>query len=106
MDYLAKFQSFTNVEELNEAVLAHVSRCKHELTNTNIAVLNELNQHAVEYSGAAHVTMLIIADSINKSRKTVQRSVRKLEQLKIIKTRPVARESGAQDANIYIFLEH
>lgn len=104
MNYLANFQPFTNVNELNEAVSSHITRCKIELTDTNQDVLEVLNYHAAKFPGVAHLTLSTIAYSINKSRRTVQRSIRKLEQLKIITRKPAARKSGAQDANLYIFL--
>lgn len=104
MEYLAKFQQFTNSDELNEAVSSHIARCLNELTDTNIDVLYTLNAHATEYPGVAHVKLTTIANSINRSRRTAQRSVRKLEQLRIITRRPIAQRTGAQDANLYTFL--
>lgn len=104
MNYLANIQSFKNVDELNEAVSSHIARCKIELTDTNLDVLDALNDHATEFPGIAHVTLSTIANSVNKSRRTVQRSVRKLEQLRVITRRPIVGRSGAQDANIYTFL--
>lgn len=104
MNYLANFQSFTNADDLNESVLSHITRCKIELTDTNLDVLDALNDYAVEFPGVAHVTLSTIANSVNKSRRTVQRSVRKLEQLSIITRSPIAQKSGGQDANIYTFL--
>ena len=104
MNHLANIESFTNVDELNEAVSSHIARCKIELTDTNLEVLDVLNDHAVEYPGVAHVTLSTIANSVNKSRRTVQRSVRKLEQLRVITRRPIVGRTGAQEANLYTFL--
>jgi len=104
MEYLEKYQRFTNAEELSEALTSHIVRCLNELTDTNLDVLHALNSYAKEYPGVAHVKLTTIANDVNKSRRTAQRSVRKLEQLKIITRRPIAQRTGAQDANLYTFL--
>lgn len=104
MNYLGKLEYFKSPDELNEAVSSHIARCQTELTDTNLDVLAALNAHATELPGVAHVKLLTIANSVNRSRRTAQRSVRKLEQLGIITRRPIAQRSGAQDANLYTFL--
>lgn len=105
MHYLAEFQSFKTKFELNEAISSHITGCKIELTDTNLDVLDALNYHATAFPGVGQLKLSTIARDVKKSRRTVQRSIRKLEQLKIINRRPIIRKTtGAQDANLYILL--
>jgi predicted transcriptional regulator len=105
MDYLKNHQPFTNKRELNEAVSSHLYRCNFELNKTDKSVIEMLSRYAVKYPGVAHLKMDTLSQAIKKNTRTIQRSIRKLEELKIVERKSFTREvSGGYGANLYIFL--
>lgn len=105
MHYLQEHQPFSSVNELNEVVGAHFERCNYQLNETDRDVLVLLSRYAVKYPGVAHLKIDTITKSVKKSGRTIQRSIRKLEELKIVERKPFTRKvSGGYGANLYIFL--
>lgn len=105
MNYLASYQSFQHKNELNETVSAFLIRNKYGLNKTDQDVLVLLSRYAVKYPGVAHLKVSTIVEAVKKSIRTVQRSIRKLEHLQIIKRKPFTRKKrGGDGANLYIFL--
>lgn len=105
MNYLQKHQPFQTKKELNETLAAHIARCRFELNETDRDILMMLSRYAVKYPGVAHLKLDTISKTVNKSSRTIQRSIRKLEQFNIIKTQPFMRQkTGGFGANLYIFL--
>jgi predicted transcriptional regulator len=105
MNYLSEFQSFATKEELNQAVFSHKDHHRSQLNDTDQKVLIMLSQYAVKFPGVAHLKLSTIAEAINKSERTVRRSLEKLAHLNIIERQPFLREkTGGHGANIYIFL--
>ncbi|WP_371812366.1 helix-turn-helix domain-containing protein [Sporosarcina sp. Marseille-Q4063] len=53
-----------------------------------------LSRYAVKYPGIAHLKVETISKTIEKTIRTIQQSIRKLEELKIIERKPFTRENG------------
>lgn len=105
MNYLQQYQSFASKYELNEAVAKHLHEKRNNLNETDLSVLTYLSRHAVKYPGVAHLKVATIAEMIQRSSRTVRRSIEKLEQLHIIQRKIFnRRKTGGQGANLYIFL--
>ncbi|MFD1928862.1 helix-turn-helix domain-containing protein [Sporosarcina siberiensis] len=105
MNYLTNHQPFQSKHELNEATASHLGRCKYELNETDRDVLLMLSRYAIKYPGVAHLKVATIAKHVDKSERTIQRAIRKLERLQIIEIKPFIRQvSGGFGANLYIFL--
>lgn len=105
MNYLYEYSTFETVEALNEAIDGHIQRNQYELNKTDRDVFLMLSRYAVKYIGAAHLKAETIAKAIGKSKRTIQRSLRKLERLKMIERRAfIRKKSGGNGANIYIIL--
>ncbi|ASN05298.1 helix-turn-helix domain-containing protein [Virgibacillus necropolis] len=105
MNYLSQYQPFNDKHELNEAVSDHLSRCKYDLNETDRDVLMMLSRYSVKYAGVSHLKVTTIANTVGKTKRTVQRTIRKLERLHIIETRSFLRKvTGGLGANIYVFL--
>lgn len=105
MNYLSEYAMFDSVKEMDEAINLHIRRNQYELNETDRDVLMMLSRYSVKYKGAAHLKIDTIAAAIGKSGRTVQRSLRKLERLGIIKREEFIREkSGGHGANIYVIL--
>ncbi|MDL0419713.1 helix-turn-helix domain-containing protein [Caldibacillus thermoamylovorans] len=102
MQYLTEYQTFQSKNELNDAVNEHLTRHRHDLTDTDRDILQMISRYAVKYPGVAHLKADTIAQAIDKSKRTVQRSIRKLERLGIIERLPFIRKiSGGYGANVY-----
>lgn len=102
MNYLTEYQTFHNKDELNDAVNEHLTRHRYDLTDTDRDILQMISRYAVKYPGVAHLKADTIAQAIDKSKRTVQRSIRKLERLGIIERLPFIRKiSGGYGANVY-----
>src|SRR5690606_27301409 len=105
MNYLAKYQTFANKQELNEAMADHLNRCKYELNETDREVLIMLSRYAVKYVGVAHLKVATIAKAVGKSNITIRRILNKLVDFHILEKRTFIREtSGGNGANLYILL--
>ncbi|EQB35273.1 hypothetical protein M948_19430 [Virgibacillus sp. CM-4] len=101
MHYLSDYSTFDNTQELNYHIKQHEQYNTDQLTATMRTVLRFIARYSVKYAGAAHLKVATIAESIDKSDRTVRRVLKCLETLGIIKrigmTRP---KSGGVGANI------
>lgn len=105
MRYLSNYKTFNNKKELNEATAAHLKRCRYEMNQTDHDVLLMISRYAVKYAGAAHLKNNTIATTLKKSVRTIQRSIKKLEQLKILQKQSFLRKvKGGFGANILVIL--
>lgn len=103
--YLADYQTFSSKTELNENVSAHLSKQKYKLNDTDQSVLLFLSRYSVKYYGASHLKVTTIADKLEKSRRTIQRSLKKLANLNMIEIKSFMRHvSGGYGANLYLIL--
>lgn len=102
MEYLREYQTFHNKDELNAAIKEHLSRYKYDLNDTDRDILLLISRYAVKYPGVTHLKTETIAQAVGKSKRTVQRVIRKLERLGIIERVPFFRHvSGGFGANVY-----
>lgn len=105
LQYLSDYSLFQSTREFNDAISDHFKRCNRELNETDRDVLMMLSRYSVKYAGVAHLKAETIAKHIDKSKRTVQRSVRKLERLHIIERKSFFRRvTGGNGANVYVFL--
>lgn len=105
LSYLSEYSPFESTQELNAAVDEHLRKHNYNLNGTDRDVLIMLAQYSVKYSGVAHLKADTIAKHIGKSKRTVQRCIRKLEQLNVIERKSFLRKiSGGHGANIYVFM--
>lgn len=107
MYYLQDHQTFTSKTELNEAVANHLSHNNSKLNETDREVFLFISRYSVKYYGASHLKVATIANNLNKSTRTVQRSIKKMEGLHMIKKLPFIRSvSGGYGANLYQILPY
>lgn len=105
LQYLSDHSLFESTSAFNEAVTDHLSRCNRQLNETDRDVLMMLSRYSVKYAGVAHLKAETIAMHVNKSKRTVQRSISKLVRLHIIERKSFYRRvSGGNGANVYVFL--
>ena len=105
MNYLSDYQTFTNKHEMNEAVALHLSHNQYILNSTEKEVLAILSRYSVKFAGVSHLKHETIADKLNKSTRTIQRSIKRLEELHIVKKQSFYRKvTGGYGANLYIIL--
>lgn len=105
LQYLSDYSLFDSTSAFNEAVTDHLSRCNSQLNETDRDVLMMLSRYSVKYAGVAHLKAETIAMHVNKSKRTVQRSISKLVRLHIIERKSFYRRvSGGNGANVYVFL--
>ena len=107
LNYLSDYQTFTSVQELNYHVKQHTNQRYNEMNETQRNVLQVLAQYSVKYLGASHLKVETIAGIVGKSRRTVERALKALEELSVIqKLSTIRRVSGGQGANIYVILPY
>lgn len=105
LSYLSEYSPFKSTQELNAAVDEHIRINNCNLNGTDRDVLMMLAQYSVKYDGVAHLKADTIAKHIGKSKRTVQRCIRKLEQLHVIERKSFLRKiTGGHGANIYVFM--
>jgi DNA-binding Lrp family transcriptional regulator len=102
-DTYKRLTRFDSVEQLNGAIRKH--RGSHELTTTELAVLDVLSQYSCKYPGVSFMTKNNIGKAVGKSRRTVIRVCNRLESLGIIKQYELRRKSdGQQTSNAIVVL--
>ncbi|MGN7233798.1 helix-turn-helix domain-containing protein [Priestia megaterium] len=97
--------SFESIEDLNETVRAHVERHKDKLKKTHIAVLKVLHGHSAKHLGVSFLTKRNIGKFIGKSRATVIRACKHLEDLGIIKQLEMKRSSDMKQTSNAIIIQ-
>ncbi|CAG9612403.1 hypothetical protein BACCIP111899_01579 [Bacillus rhizoplanae] len=103
MQYLREYKTFESVEQLNAAVRGHLYAHNFELNDTDKNILKLIGRYTVKYLGAAHLKAATIAEAIDRSEKTVRRSLNKLQSLGIIrKVRTTRHIMGGYGANIIV----
>lgn len=107
MNYLSEYQTFDSTQELNHHVKQHTNRNRYDMNETDRNILQFISQYSIKYSGACHLKAFTIAEGIGKSRRTVERSVKKLIRLNVIDRINTTRaKSGGKGANIYRILPY
>lgn len=78
-------QSFVTIDEMNVAVKHYKQQFKSQLTKSAHAVLDFISQWACKFIGVCYLSQKKIAEQLNISYKTVQRSIAVLVDLNVIK---------------------
>lgn len=91
--------TFTTIGELNETVRHYKEKFKDKLTKSTVAVLDLIKQYSCKYIGVSFRTKNNIAESLNISRKTVQRACNLLEDLGVIKQLEMKRKSDMRQTS-------
>jgi len=103
-EYLAQYETFDSVQDMDQHVEEHIQQHFYELTDSERAIVYKLASHSLNYPGVCHLKASTIAESLEISTKTVYRAIKKLESLGIIKKQTTTKEKGGRGANIYIIL--
>ena len=105
--YLAAYQSFSNVKEMDLHIQKHRTRHYENLNETDHTLLAVLSQYACKFPGAAHLKVETMCKAIKKSEATVRRSLRKLQELRIIKKiHTIRKVLKGYGANIIVILPY
>jgi len=100
-----QYTSFDSVQELNYHVKQHTNMRVRNMNETQRNLLQLISQYSVKYLGASHFKINTIASIMNVSRRTIERSLKVLERLKIIERINTNRpKSGGKGSNIYRIL--
>ena len=105
-EYLAHYETFNSVQEMDQHVEEHMAAHFYDLTESERAIVFKLASHSLEYPGACHLKAATIAVALEISTKTVYRGIKKLESLGIIKKETTVKSKGGQGASIYIILPY
>jgi len=101
MYYLAEYQTFTSVKEMDLHVQQHLNANYNELIQTDRDVLSLISRYSCKFPGAAHLKVETIMKALSKSDATIRRAIRKLAKLHIIeKISFIRRVSKGYGANI------
>jgi DNA-binding Lrp family transcriptional regulator len=104
-DSYKNLSTFNDINELNKTVRQYKEIFADQLNKSTLAVLDQLHRYSAKYIGVSFRTKNHIAESLNISRKTVQRACRVLEDLGIIKQLEMKRKSDMrQTSNAIIFM--
>ncbi|MGX9135766.1 helix-turn-helix domain-containing protein [Rummeliibacillus sp. JY-2-4R] len=105
-EYLAPYVTFASVQEMDEQVASHIRKHIYDLTSSDQAILYKMSSHALDYPGACHLKAQTIAKDLEISVRTVFRSLKHLEELKIIKRIHTKKMNGIKGANIFSILPY
>jgi len=87
-------QSFKTVKEMNATVKYYKDQYKSQLTKSTYKVLDFISQWACKFVGVCYLSQRKIAEELNISYKTVQRSIAVLVDLNVVKKYDSKRHNG------------
>ena len=99
---LKSYQSFNSLDEMNEVVRRFLYVHKSSLTNGAIQVFRYIVRHSCKIIGVSFSKNETIANALSLGVRTVTRSIKKLQELNILKKIHTLRENGKQGANILV----
>lgn len=99
---LANLANHTDKADVNATHAYHRDRLRDELNQTDFNVLFLISRHSVKYPGVSFMTKSTMADKLECSPRTVQRSIAKLAELGAIEVFSARRRGGdkRQTANV------
>ncbi|MDQ0229903.1 helix-turn-helix domain-containing protein [Metabacillus malikii] len=103
---IQKHQSFSTVEEMNQAVRGFLYKHKSELSEGTLKVLHNIWNHSLKVVGVSFAKYDYIAELVNLSRRTVIRAINVLVAKGFIKKIPTKRMNGKQGVNILVIQEY
>ncbi|MFB4163664.1 helix-turn-helix domain-containing protein [Alteribacillus sp. JSM 102045] len=89
-----KLSPFKTVDQLNEAIQAHLYAHSHELSKSAIAVFKLIKNDAAKYRGVAFIKYDNIAEACSVSYATVKRAMRTLKKCGIVDVYRTTRTKG------------
>lgn len=98
-------QTFKDIKQLNEAIRIHKKQFQEELSTTALSVLDILHRYAAKFKGVSFLTKNNIAEKLGKSRRTIIRVCRQLEQLGIIKQYEMKRRTDMRQTSNAIVIQ-
>ncbi|MGG0792590.1 hypothetical protein ABE137_00955 [Brevibacillus laterosporus] len=105
---MREFSSFRTKEQLRKSILLRLNQLKEKLAPSTLKVLDVIRKRAMNSSQGTLGVAYLLIDSICKmaktSRASVERGIRKLEHMGIIKRITTTRKTGLQGANMFVFL--
>ncbi|WP_197232359.1 helix-turn-helix domain-containing protein [Priestia endophytica] len=104
-DTFKNLSIFENIDQLNETVRAHKETFNDELNKTQIAVLDLLHRYSAKYKGVSFLTKNKLADLLDKSRRTIIRVCKRLEELGIIRQYAMKRSTDMQQTSNAIVIQ-
>lgn len=96
---------FKTIDELNEAVRHYREQFCDQLNKTQLSVLDVLKRHSAKYTGVSFLTKASIGKLVDKSRATVIRVCKHLEELGVIKQYDMKRSSDMQQTACAIVIQ-
>lgn len=94
---------FETVEQMNDIIRSH--RSAHDLSQTELDVLDVLARHSCRVIGVSFLTKNSIGGLVEKSRRTIIRVCNRLESLGIIAQHKVKRASDMQQTSNAIVIQ-
>ena len=101
-DTIKHYQSFTSIQEMDQAVRGFLYKFKSTLSDGATKVLHFLWKYSVKVVGVSFAKYDTIADGVGVSRRTVIRAVKVLEELSFLKKIPTSRMNGKQGVNLLV----
>ncbi|MGG4444510.1 helix-turn-helix domain-containing protein [Brevibacillus fortis] len=98
------FSYFASKEQLRHSINERVRKLRNKLTPSTMCVLDILRLRSMKVLGVSYLKIETIMALTKVSRASVERAIRKLEQVGFIKRVTTIRKTGLQGANIYYFL--
>ncbi|WP_071394230.1 helix-turn-helix domain-containing protein [Bacillus tuaregi] len=99
---IKNYQSFSTIEEMDQAVRGFLYKFKSSLSDGAMKVLKYLWNYSVKVVGVSFSKYDTMAATIGLSRRTVIRAVKMLEELLFIKKIPTSRMNGKQGVNLFV----
>ncbi|MFD2089619.1 hypothetical protein [Brevibacillus brevis] len=104
LETMEKYSRFTSREDLISTINQHLGSLQEKLTPATLKVLDAIRMRSKKIYGVAYLKIETIITLTKVSRASVERAIRKLDQVGIIKRVTTSRKTGLQGANIYYFL--
>ncbi|GEB35271.1 helix-turn-helix domain-containing protein [Brevibacillus parabrevis] len=104
LEFMKKYSYFTSKENLVSAINTQLKQIKERLTPSVLRVLDIIRMRSKKVYGVAYLKIETIMTLTKVSRSSVERAIRKLDQVGILKRVATSRKTGLQGANIYYFL--
>ncbi|UED76069.1 hypothetical protein [Brevibacillus sp. DP1.3A] len=98
------FSYFASKEQLRQSINERVRKLRNELTPSTMSVLDVLRLRSMKVLGVSYLKIETIMALTKLSRASVERAIRKLDKVGIIKRVTTSRKTGLQGANMYYFL--
>ncbi|NSL51720.1 helix-turn-helix domain-containing protein [Bacillus sp. P2(2020)] len=97
--------TFTDINQLNNAVRHYKRQYADQLTNTAVKVLDVLHRYSAKYTGVSFLAKNTIAEIVGVSRRTVIRVCQLLESLGIVKQYEMKRSSDMKQTSNAIVIQ-